>query len=164
MGTLTKKLSSQKDSVLNWRLFFYQLTPMEKDPKQDCNIPTKHCNFCKIVDLSWPSHLKESIHQPKYETIVSLRKHGLWTEKLKCWTSAVLPDWAIYCSLGNHSKPLATMNLPKSPKFIGNFCKGVKIIHFSCEIILGNFYKHLAIFISSHWTSVKSISAILAWK
>ena len=38
------------------------------------------------------------------------------------------------------------MNLPKSPKFIGNFCKGVKIIHFSCEIILGNFYKHLAIF------------------
>ena len=27
-------------------------------------------------------------------------------------------------------KPLATINLPKSPTFLGNFCKGVKIYHF----------------------------------
>ena len=26
---------------------------------------------------------------------------------------------------------------PKSPTFLGNFCKGVKIIHFSIEIIVG---------------------------
>ena len=29
------------------------------------------------------------------------------------------------------SKPLATINLPKSPTFLGNFCKGVKIFNFS---------------------------------
>ena len=34
--------------------------------------------------------------------------------------------------------------------FLGNFCKGVKIYHFYSEIILGNFYRHLAIFIWSH--------------
>ena len=47
------------------------------------------------------------------------------------------PDWAIYWTLGNFSKPLATINLPKSPTFIGNFCKGVKIFNFSIEIIFG---------------------------
>ena len=36
---------------------------------------------------------------------------------------------------GQVLKPLATINLPKSPTFLGNFCKGVKIYHFSCEII-----------------------------
>ena len=29
----------------------------------------------------------------------------------------------------------ATINLPKSPTYLGNFCKVVKIYHFSCEII-----------------------------
>ena len=42
--------------------------------------------------------------------------------------------------------PLAAINLPKSPKFLGNFCKGVKIYHFSSEIIFGQLYRHLAIF------------------
>ena len=39
--------------------------------------------------------------------------------------------------LGIFSKPWATINLPKSPTFLGNFCKGVKIFNFSCEIIFG---------------------------
>ena len=39
--------------------------------------------------------------------------------------------------LGNFSKPLATINLPNSPTFLGNFCKGVKNYHFSSEIIFG---------------------------
>ena len=43
-------------------------------------------------------------------------------------------------------KPLATINLPKSHPFLGNFCKGVKIHNFSSEIIFVNFYRHLAIF------------------
>ena len=34
-------------------------------------------------------------------------------------------------------KPLATINLPKSPTFVGNCCKGVKIFDFSIEIIFG---------------------------
>ena len=47
------------------------------------------------------------------------------------------PDWAIYWTLGTLLKPFATINLPKSPTFLGNFCEGVKIYHFSSEIIFG---------------------------
>ena len=32
---------------------------------------------------------------------------------------------------------VATISLPKSHTFLGNFCKGVKIFHFSSEIIFG---------------------------
>ena len=49
----------------------------------------------------------------------------------------VWPDWVIYWTLVNFLKPLATINLPKSLTFFGNFCKGVKIYHFSSEIIFG---------------------------
>ena len=49
----------------------------------------------------------------------------------------VRPDLAIYWTLGNFVKPLATIKLPQSPTFLGNFCKGVKIIHFSSETIFG---------------------------
>ena len=40
---------------------------------------------------------------------------------------------------GQLFKPLETIILPKSPTFLGNFCKGVKILHFnfSSEIIFG---------------------------
>ena len=51
-----------------------------------------------------------------------------------------------FCTLGNHSKLVATIILSKSPTLVGNFCKGVKIIHFPIEIIFDNFYRHLAIF------------------
>ena len=64
----------------------------------------------------------------------------LTRQKLLCITShqgSVWPDWAIYWTLGNFSKPVATISLPKSPTFLGNFCKGVKIFHFSSEIIFG---------------------------
>ena len=44
---------------------------------------------------------------------------------------------AIYFTLGNFSKPVALIILPKSPTFLGNFCKGVEIFHFSSEIIFG---------------------------
>ena len=46
----------------------------------------------------------------------------------------------ISVTLGNFLKPLATIYLPKSPTFLGNFWRGVNIYH------LGNFYRHLAIF------------------
>ena len=67
-------------------------------------------------------------------------------------SQAVWPDWAIYWTLGNFLKPLATFNLLKSPTSLGNFCKDVKIYHFPSEIILGNFYRYLAIFFWSHWS------------
>ena len=61
------------------------------------------------------------------------------------------PDLAIYWTLGNFSKPVATISLPKSHTFLGNFYKGAKIFNFSGEIILGNFFRHLATFYWSHW-------------
>ena len=45
----------------------------------------------------------------------------------------------------------ATINLPKSPTFLVNNCKGVKIFNFSSEIIFGHLFWHMAIFIWSHW-------------
>ena len=39
--------------------------------------------------------------------------------------------------MGKFLKLLATLNLAKSTTFFGNFCKGVKINHFSCGIIFG---------------------------
>ena len=69
----------------------------------------------------------------------------------------VWPDWAIFCTLCNFLKPLATINIPKSPTFLGNFCKGLKIYHFSREIIL-HFYRHLAIF-SGHTALTKELHA-----
>ena len=60
------------------------------------------------------------------------------------------PDWAIYWTLANFSKSLATINLPKSPSFSGNFVKVSKTIIFLVKSFLGNFYRHLAIFFWSH--------------
>ena len=48
--------------------------------------------------------------------------------------------------LGKFLKPLAAINLPKSPTFLGNFCKGVKIFHFSSEIIFGQLLWTFGIF------------------
>ena len=75
----------------------------------------------------------------------------------------VWPDMAIYWTLDNFLKPLATINLPT---FLGNFCKGVKIFNFSCEIIFGQFFIHLAIFFWSHWYQVLLIVHLgfLCWK
>ena len=53
------------------------------------------------------------------------------------WLRSVWPELAIFCTLGNFFKPLATINLPKSSTFLGNFCKGVKNSHFSSETIFG---------------------------
>ena len=49
----------------------------------------------------------------------------------------VWPDLAIYWTLRNFLKPLATINLPQFYQFLGNYCNGFKIIHFSSETIFG---------------------------
>ena len=38
---------------------------------------------------------------------------------------------------GQLLKPLAIINLPKSPTVLGNFCVGAKIFNFSSEILFG---------------------------
>ena len=60
---------------------------------------------------------------------------------------------------GQLLKSLVALNLPILPTLLGNSCKGVKICNFSSEIVLGNFYRHLAIF-SGHTASYASISFI----
>ena len=55
-----------------------------------------------------------------------------------------------FCALGNFLKPLAKINLHKSPTFLGNFCKGVKIYHFSGEIIFGQLLWTFGNFFSGH--------------
>ena len=52
--------------------------------------------------------------------------------------------------LGNFLRPLATINLPKSLTFLWNFCKAVKIYHFSSEIILGQVFIDIWRLFSGH--------------
>ena len=59
-----------------------------------------------------------------------------------------------FLTLSNFLRPSATINLPKSSTFLGNICKGVKIIHFSCEIILGQLCIDIWQFLSGHTTRV----------
>ena len=62
----------------------------------------------------------------------------------------VCPDWAIYWTLGKFLKLLATINLPESTTFLGNFCKGVKISHYSCEVIFWATFIDIWRFFSGH--------------
>ena len=57
---------------------------------------------------------------------------------------------AIYWTLGNFLKPLDSINLPKSPTVLGNFCVGVKIFNFSSEIIFGQLLWTFGKFFSGH--------------
>ena len=54
---------------------------------------------------------------------------------------------------GQHLKPLATINFLKFPTFLGNFSKGVKIYHFSSEIIFRQLLYTFGDFFWSHWLS-----------
>ena len=49
----------------------------------------------------------------------------------------VRQDWAIYWTLGNFLKPLATLNFAQISHILRQYLKNVKINHFSCEIIFG---------------------------
>ena len=68
------------------------------------------------------------------------------------------PDWVIYWTLGNFLKSLATINFPKSPTFLGNFYKGVKIYNFSSEIIFRQLLLTFGNFFWSHcWRTTELI-------
>ena len=69
----------------------------------------------------------------------SQKSHKLNRRNLRSLES-VWPDWEIFYTLGNFVMPLATINLPKYPTFLGNFCKVVKIYHICSEIIFGQLF------------------------
>ena len=48
---------------------------------------------------------------------------------------------------GQLFKALGTIILPKSPTFLGNFCKGVKIFNFSSEITFGQLLQTFGVFL-----------------
>ena len=53
------------------------------------------------------------------------------------WVGSSVTKLGDLWTLGKFLKHLATINLPTCPSFLGNFCEGVKIYHFSSEIIFG---------------------------
>ena len=70
------------------------------------------------------------------------------------------PDWAIYWTLDNFLNTLATINLPKSPTFLGNFCKCVKLCKFKANIYPINLQvtsKNLQAQ-TTHWTHLTKLS------
>ena len=59
-------------------------------------------------------------------------------------------------TLGNFFKPLETINLPKYLTFLGNFCKGIKMYHFSSEIHFWATFTDIWWFLSGHTGGIPS--------
>ena len=93
-------------------------------------IDTNISHWGKILPTGWPKFCFRPVAKFSI-SIVKILKAEM-SILLTVW-----PDLAIYWTLGKFLKPLATIKLPKYPSFLGSFCKGVKIIHFSNEIIFG---------------------------
>ena len=81
--------------------------------------------------------------------------------KGKCLTQTVWPDWAIYWTLGNFSKPVEQLFCPNLSHSQANFVKVSKSIIFLVKSFLGNFYRHLATFYCSHWTQTMKLSLFI---
>ena len=62
----------------------------------------------------------------------------------------VWPDLAIYYTLGNFSKPGQQVFCQNGQHIFGNFCKGVKIIYFTREILFGQLLQTFGDFLIGH--------------
>ena len=91
---------------------------------------------------------------------LGIQWHARRLSRLSKWDFApVCPDWVIYWTLGNFSKPLATIKLPKSSPFLDNFLKVSKSSIFLVKSFLGSFYRYLATFTghtASHYNDAGS--------
>ena len=103
-------------ALANVELIFWG-TPTKLNPKQCCESTSSFAFELDSVKVCL------SIKAFRF---VRLNLSLLWS---------VWADWVIYWTLCKLLKPLATISMPKLPTFLGNFCKGVKICHFSGEII-----------------------------
>ena len=132
-STIFAKARSTFSKILNWPF----------------KIAQDYWHFAKVAKFRqiWSHCVTPTASLANFFTKISHDNDASTFSVKRVWTSddhlSVWPDWLIYWTLGHFLKPLATINLPKYPTFFGNFCKGVKINHFSSEIILGNFYRHL---------------------
>ena len=108
-----------------------------------------HCSSAMLV--GWILQIKSSlVHIP--QLALALHFFKLVLKSNKCWVRSVWLEWAILCTLGNHSKPVAAIILPKSSTLLG---KGVEIVHFYCEIIFGQLVRQVRLidiwrFLSGH--------------
>ena len=108
--------------------------------------PTKCPNVRKMIIKSWKNHLalgkvyfskpvssggeemstKGNKNKPPFLSISKTHTQRNWH---LYWWGSVWTDCAIYWTLDNFLKSLTTINLPNSPTFLVNFCKGFKIYH-----------------------------------
>ena len=97
---------------------------------------------------------------------VSLGQERAVDETEKCQLSyTVWPDWAIYCTLSNFSKPVVKIILPILPTFLSIFLKVSKSFIALVKSFLGNFYRLLATFYWSYClsTTLQGRVAIDQW-
>ena len=71
-----------------------------------------------------------------FPVIIHFREKYHYTTGLKFdWFAFSVTRLGDLLDFGQFFKAFATIILSKSPTFLGNFCKGVKKIHFTSEII-----------------------------
>ena len=103
------------------------------------DVQISHRSNCILSQIAWDEiicapkpHMQMSLffcrndlHHSKYY-LCSFVTLLAFAQRLPVWL-----DWVIYWNLGNFSKTVSTISFPKSPTFLDNFCKGVKIFNFS---------------------------------
>ena len=125
-------------------IFAHEHTSCAKVGSQLCLVPNEPWEYCQYFYIFakvakfcqiWSHWLGHSLRAVVEQLDFSKIDISFWP--IFCKTSYLGTVWPDLATLGNFSKPLAAINLPKSPTFIGNFCKGVKIFNFSNEVIFG---------------------------
>ena len=86
-------------------------------------------------------HVQNLILQKEVNLLKKLQHKAPLPTSSLLLSEPMWPDWAIYCTLGNFSNPVATIILPKLPTFLYNFCKGFKNLYFYTEIIFRQLLK-----------------------
>ena len=115
-----------------------------------------HSNYALV---NWIVSCGKYVNKQKWDwPIFETHLWWEWLSNLRRRYLPVWPDWAIYWTLGNFLKPLATINLPKSPTFLGKFWKGVKIFHISSEITFGQLLQTFGDFFWSHCLYLRNAS------
>ena len=122
---------------------------------------SEHTAVDKLCGKSFSDCTKKSVPRRKRKkdsTII--HSHRVWILlRRHDGSRSVWPDRVIFWTLGNFSKPVAKISLPKSPTFLTNSCKVSKFLFFLVKSFLGNFYRHLATF---HWSHCSRCTAVEA--
>ena len=104
------------------------------------------CGWMRLVDLN----------SATARNIISILVNCLFQPKRRSFIYSEWPDLAIYCTLGNFQNPWQQLICPNCPHY-RQFFKGVKIFHFSSEIIFGQLLYTFGNFFWSHWLCLTSL-------